>query len=125
MSANAQQLVDASKYTADEMTSMSVMFDAKNMESRVKAEQASIYQMSDDEYLDAAKELYGEDVEVDKDGNITYEDESGEEVEVARDAAVEQMAAARATEKAAKAMEALPGAIKSMGQQLSKLTGAN
>lgn len=114
MAANAQSLVDTSKFSKSQVEATGNLLDSSNMRARTDVATQSIEGMSDKAYLEQAKKIWGDDVEVDKDGNITYKDAEGEEKTVTRDAAVAQMAAAKATEDAAKAMEDIPKLFKTL-----------
>jgi hypothetical protein len=88
MAAQARQLVDTSKFTTSQLAAMDVVFDANNMEARVAAQAGKIAALSEDDFLKEVKAQWGDDAEVDKDGNVTYKDAEGNEKTVAKDSAI-------------------------------------
>ena len=126
MSMQAQSLIDLGKYSQEQVAQMGNVVDGDAMEGYIGEFADEYKNMSKDE-LNAAKEeyaktTYGEDAKVD--GNkITYKDAEGIEqtAEFSGDEDwINAMAAASATEKAANAMEQVPGMLKNSAAVLEK-----
>ena len=116
MAMNAQQLINLSNFKEDEIAQMSNVVDSDKMKayedearSEFEAKSKEDKKKAKEEY---AKATYGEDARVDGD-KIIYLDEDGKEQErtMTDESWANEIAAAQATEKAAKAMEAVPALI--------------
>lgn len=125
MAMNAISLVDTANMTAEEMDYINTAGSAEYMESFKEAGLKQIEEETadmgkgekKDYYKEKAAEIYGVDasqVSVDKNGNVTIEDEDGEEKEITAENFKNQLAAYEGTEAAAKALEKLPEALKSV-----------
>ena len=125
---NAVQMVDTAEMTEDEQKQISVAANADYAQLFEEQAKNSIDAMTSgmdsDEYAEyakeKAKELYGtEDVEVDKDGNVTVG--KGDDAKtVSSEEFEKQLAAAQGTEDAAAALQNLPKAIDSVSAKMGK-----
>ena len=132
MALNAQQLLDLGKYNEHQMNQINTIVDEDLMKNYEEAEkerlQAQAEESSDKEFdkakEDFAKSIYGDKVRVD--GNKII-DEKGETLREFEDdeAWIQEIAMANATQKAAEAMEEIPGAvlnsIKDLGPTLQEV----
>ena len=119
MATNAQQLIDLGKYSEKEVGAMTEVVDEELLASYKQQYKDDLTERAgtseSDEYKQAkkdfAKEVYGENARVD--GNKIL-DEKGEVIRefTDDDAFINEMAAAKATKKAAEAMEKIPEIIK-------------
>ena len=128
MAQNAIGLVDATKYTEEQMKQMDVAATADFADSFTDKFEADFSNKGKDEIEDAkakvAKNLYGEDATVS--GNkITYTDENGEKQtkELTDEEFKEQWAAIQATSAMTEAFEQLPKTINKISTQMSSEAG--
>jgi hypothetical protein len=128
MAQNAIDLVDATKYTEEQMKQMDIAATAGFADSFTDRFEADFSEMSKDEVADAkaevAKNLYGEDATVS--GNkITYKDENGEEQtkKLTDEEFKEQWAAIQATSAMTEAFEQLPKTIDKISAQMTSSAG--
>ena len=120
MITNSMAMIDTNEYTAEELQQMNNI-GTDLMEDTLNASKEAISELSDDEYKEKVKEYYsefGEDVNVDKKGNVTYKDEEGNEVKLTKDQAEAQLAAADAADEMKKKLELLPKALSKAETQL-------
>lgn len=134
MAQNAIGLVDATKYTEEQMKQMDVAATADYAKTFNKASQAELEKAIKEEGIngetfkkakeEVAKNLYGKDATVS--GNtITYKDENGEEKtkELTDEEFKEQWAAIDATRNMTAAFEQLPKTINKISAQMSSEVG--
>ena len=119
MALNAVQMVDTAGMEAEQITQVNVAANEDYMKHFTQELEAE-YANWDNEQIEAkAKELYGEDATVNKDGSVTV-GEGDDATEISKEAFIKQAAAADGTEAAAEALEDLPKAIDSVAQKMGK-----
>lgn len=123
MALQTQQMVNMTNLTESERAQVSTAATEEYMKYFYQQQLDSIEGMGSEEYKrlaeEKAKELYGDTATVAKDGTVTYGTEDGQ-VKVTREQFEAQLAAAEASEEAAKSLETLPQAIDSVSKSLGK-----
>ena len=112
MISNSLAMIDTSKYTAEQIKQMNNI-GTQLMEDVLSAQEQAIKALDKNEFKDKAEEYYnelGEDVEVDKNGNVTYKN-GDQEVKLTKEQAEAQLAAADAADEMKNKLELLPKAL--------------
>ena len=116
MATNAQSMIDLGKYSEEAIDQMSSVVDADKIK-QYEEELKETYADDDSKATEAELEKYMEglegvkEVKKIKDNKVVYIDEEGKTQKVDKEIYMQQMIAAKATEKAASAMEKVPEAL--------------
>ena len=130
MISNSLAMIDTSKYTTEQLQQMANI-GTDVMKKTWDAKKEAIKELNNDQFKEKAENYYnelGEDVNVDKYGTVTYKD-GDKQIELTKQQAEAQLAAADATDEYVNAMEALPKALANTAANLRKgnnnITGRN
>ena len=125
MGLNAVQMIDQNALTEKEMQQATVAADATLMKAQEEAAKKNNTNLTEAEAKKKAAAAYGvseDEVEVDKDGNVTV-GSGDDKKEYSKEEFEAQMAAVDATNAAAAALEQLPKTIRTVSSKMSEAAG--